>query len=143
MAVGPAVPPELLILGATALCLDEPLRERFAGLSPATRQFGTLMAAGTAFLVLAPQTPLLEAMLKVVVRDVLPPQHRADEVHAHIKRLAPLLDQPPGEIERTMHGLGRNRADRLHRAWLRGFFVPRGFALERPEPRSEGPDSDE
>jgi len=25
--------------------------------------------------------------------------------------------------------MGRRRADRVHRAWLRGFFVPRGMML--------------
>jgi hypothetical protein len=132
VAAGPQTSPELIVLGATARCLTEPLRASLADLPPTTAAFCALMAAGTAFLARAPTSDKVDAMLRIVVRDVLPPQHRAEEVHAHIQRLAPRLDQPPGEIERTMHGLGRNRADRLHRAWLRGFFVPRGVALERP-----------
>ncbi len=39
-------------------------------------------------------------------------------------------DQPPGEIERLVDGLAKGRLDRLHRAWLRDFFTPRGTVLK-------------
>jgi hypothetical protein len=73
----------------------------------------------------------LDRLLVDVVQHVLPPQHRAETLTRRIQKLADrgLFDQPPGEIERTLHGLGRRRADRVHRAWQRAFFVPRGVTI--------------
>jgi len=98
-----------------------------ADLPAETRRFAALMAAGTAALEHLTGAAL-DALLVDVVHHVLPPQHRGEEVARHVGALTArrLLDQPPGEIERTIHGLARRRADRVHRAWTRGFFVPRG-----------------
>ena len=82
----------------------------------------------------------LDGLLIDTTRSLIPPQHRADEIERRIASLARrgLIDQPPGEIERTIHGLGRRRPDRLHRAWLRGFFVPRGVVVPGVRPNAEG-----
>ncbi|MFO0744765.1 MAG: hypothetical protein U1F43_03705 [Myxococcota bacterium] len=124
VAVGSGTEPTLVALGAVALEL-EALYPRT--LPRETRHFAALMAAGTR---VAAQLPseALDLLLLDVTRHVLPPQHRQEELAAHVNALvkADLLDQPPGEIERTIHGMGRRRADRVHRAWTRAFFVPRG-----------------
>lgn len=129
LAAGPEVSAELLLLGLIAQPHAARLSERFSHVDDEARRFGVLMAAGTAFLSLAPASDLVDRVLLAVVRELLPPQHRGDAVVRWIDRLAPDLDQPPGEIERTAHGLSRRRADRVHRAWTRGFFVPRGDVM--------------
>ncbi|MCC6625559.1 MAG: hypothetical protein IT385_30250 [Deltaproteobacteria bacterium] len=132
VAVGPDTPPTLVGLGVVALVHDF---ERAIPLDvPApTRRFTALMAAGTRALDHV-RGAALDALLEDVTRHLLPPQHRADELAAHVHALERrgLLDQPIGEIDRTIHGLGRRRADRVHRAWQRGFFLVRGGAAPAP-----------
>jgi len=125
IVVAPDGSPGLVGLGLLALVHDlEPAIPR--EVPAVTRRFTALMAAGTHALAHV-SGPALDALLVDVVRHLLPPQHRAAELAAHVRALTSrgLLDQPPGEIERTIHGLGRRRADRVHRAWQRGFFVVR------------------
>ena len=95
-----------------------------------TRHFTLLMAAGSVLVKRLPDAHV-DKLLVDTTRLLIPPQHRENLIEKRILSLSNrnLLDQPPGEIERTIHGLQRRRADRLHRAWLRGFFVPRGVEL--------------
>jgi len=124
VAVGAGTLPTLAALGGVALDLEA----RYpAALAADTKRFAAWMWAGS---LVTPRlaSDALDRLLIDATQYLLPPQHRQDELEHHVLVLAraKLLDQPPGEIERTIHGLGRRRADRLHRAWTRGFFVPRG-----------------
>lgn len=131
--VGPEAVPEILLLAALALPHAARLETGYLAsvreVTPAARRFGVLMVGGSLLHHREPPSELLDRVLKAVVQDVLPPQHRGDEVARWINGMASCLDQPPGEIERTIHGLSRRRADRVHRAWVRRFFVPRGDPL--------------
>ncbi|MCB9735695.1 MAG: hypothetical protein H6745_24170 [Deltaproteobacteria bacterium] len=91
-----------------------------------------LHVAGSALVVHAQlRSDALDALLVAATSALLPPQHQGDRLGGLVARLVALdaLDQPPGEIERLTRGLQRRYSDRLHRAWQRGFFVPRGFDL--------------
>lgn len=123
VAVGSNTPPTLVALGSLALDLEAHYPAR---VPPETRRFAALMWAGTKALPRL-SSDALDQLLIDATQHLIPPQHRADELARHVRALTKLdlLDQPPGEIERTVHGLGRRRADRLHRAWSRGFFAPR------------------
>lgn len=127
VAVGAGTPPSLAALGVAALDLEALYP---AELARDARRFAAWMAAGTR---VAPRlaSGALDRLLEDVVHHLLPPQHRQDELEAHVRALfaTGLMDQPPGEVERTIHGMGRRRADRVHRAWTRGFFVPRGAVV--------------
>lgn len=69
-----------------------------------------------------------EALLKTAGRALLPARGDEDRARDEIWALArEVLDQPPGEVGRMASGWHRGRTDRLHRAWQRGFFVPRGL----------------
>lgn len=130
---GPDASPEILLLAALVLPHAARLETGYLSsvreVTPAARRFGVLMVGGSLLHYREPPSALLDQVLKSVVQDVLPPQHRGDEVARWINSMASCLDQPPGEIERTIHGLSRRRADRVHRAWVRRFFVPRGDLL--------------
>lgn len=72
----------------------------------------------------------VDALLKTLGRSLLPGSGREAIQHAQLLRLAgSILDQSPGEVARIASGLHQGRTDRLHRAWSRGFFVPRGVSL--------------
>jgi hypothetical protein len=135
ICAGPEASPEVLVLAALVLPFVTSLEAHISAapvpkrISAAARRFAILMVGGSLLHEAAPPTAVLDQILVSVVRDVLPPQHRGEEVERWIKQVTPLLDQPPGEIERTIHGLARRRADRGHRAWVRRFFVPRGYPL--------------
>lgn len=138
VASGPGLTASLGLLGACALEVEEAVRAGLPGeLGPETVRFVALMVAGSVLVAAGLEGAALDALLIDTTRGLIPPQHRADEIERRIAGLSRrgLIDQPPGEIERTIHGLGRRRADRLHRAWLRGFFVPRGVEIPgvRPE----------
>lgn len=130
---GPDASPEILLLAALVLPHAARLETGYLAsvrdVTPAARRFATLMVGGSLLHYREPPSALLDQVLKTVVQEVLPPQHRGDEVARWINSMASCLDQPPGEIERTIHGLARRRADRVHRAWVRRFFVPRGDLL--------------
>lgn len=130
---GPEAVPEVLLLAALVLPHAARLEEAYLAsvrpVSAMARRFGVLMVGGSLLQQREPPSALLDRVLTAVVQEVLPPQHRGDEVARWIYAMESCLDQPPGEIERTIHGLSRRRADRVHRAWVRRFFVPRGDAL--------------
>jgi len=132
IAFGPGLVPTLAVLGAAALGVEDAVVSALpAGVDPALAHFFVLMVAGSLLVREGAAGEGLDRLLVDVVQHVLPPQHRAETLTRPIQKLADrgLFDQPPGEIERTLHGLGRRRADRLHRAWLRAFFVPRGATV--------------
>lgn len=129
VAAGPGVSAELLVLGVLAMPVARALEERFARASHEARRLGALMVAGSRLVAMRPPDEVLEPVLEAVVRELFPPQHRQEELERLVRALVPELDQPPGEIERAIRGMGRRRADRVHRAWLRGFFVPRGLRI--------------
>ncbi len=131
VATGPGLPDTLALLGAAALSIkDAVLGALPEELMAETRHFTLLMAAGSVLVKRLPDAHI-DKLLVDTTRLLIPPQHRENLIEKRILSLSNrnLLDQPPGEIERTIHGLQRRRADRLHRAWLRGFFVPRGVVL--------------
>lgn len=132
VASGPGIPASLGLLGACALEVEEAVRAGLPEeLGPETARFVACMVAGSILVTAGLEGGALDALLVDATRTLIPPQHRAEENERRIASLARrgLIDQPPGEIERTIHGLGRRRPDRLHRAWLRGFFVPRGVDI--------------
>ncbi len=67
----------------------------------------------------------VDTLLAAVAESELPTRYEGPAFIERIERLAPRLDQPPGEIVRLSKGLSRRYTDRLHRAWERGFFLPR------------------
>ncbi len=68
-----------------------------------------------------------EVLLETAGRSLLPARGDEDRAREAIRSLVgAVLDQPPGEVGRITSGWHRGRTDRLHRAWERGFFVPRG-----------------
>lgn len=132
IAFGPGLVPTLAVLGAAALDVEDLVVSALpAGIDPAIAHFIVLMVAGSVLVRAGAVGEGLDRLLVDVVQHVLPPQHRAETLTRRIQKLADrgLFDQPPGEIERTLHGLGRRRADRVHRAWQRAFFVPRGVTI--------------
>lgn len=129
VAAGTEVSAELIFLAVAAMPFAEEVERRFERAPFAARRLATLMIGGSRIVRARPSDALIERVLVAVVRELLPPQHRQVELEKMIRKLVPELDQPPGEIERAIKGMGRRRADRVHRAWLRGFFVPRGMVL--------------
>jgi len=141
VASGPGMPATLGLLGACALEVEDVVRAGLPEeLGAETARFVACMVAGSVLVSAGLEGAALDALLIDATRTLIPPQHRADEIERRIAKLARrgLLDQPPGEIERTIHGLGRRRPDRLHRAWLRAFFVPRGVEIPGVRPSQEG-----
>jgi len=132
VAAGPGMPASLWLLGAVALGIEEVVMSALPeDLPDETRHFVVCMVAGSVLLAAGIGVGALDAVLADTTRVLVPPQHRDGVIEKRIYSLEKrgLLDQPPGEIDRTIHGLGRRRADRLHRAWQRGFFVPRGLVV--------------
>jgi len=126
VATGPGTPGALAALAAVGARL--PLDERVAALLPEDRDQVRLHCAGSVLALELGDGPEMTTLLEAVADALLPPQHQGRRVVEMIERVraAGLLDQPPGEIERLAQGMARRYPDRLHRAWLRGFFVPRG-----------------
>ncbi len=132
VAAGPGMPASLGLLGAVALGIEDVVMSALPEDLPAeTRHFVVCMVAGSVLLAAGIGPGALDAVLTDTTRVLVPPQHRDGVIEKRIYSLEKrgLLDQPPGEIDRTIHGLARRRADRLHRAWQRGFFVPRGLTV--------------
>ena len=74
----------------------------------------------------------VDQLLHHVGRDLLPQPGSEGIAQAQLQRLAEtVLEQPHGEVERIASGMHQGRTDRLHRAWSRGFFLPRGVNLEQ------------
>ena len=141
VASGPGMPASLGLLGACALEVEEVVSSGLPEqLGPETARFVAWMVAGSVLVSAGLEGAALDGLLIDTTRTLIPPQQRADEIERRIASLARrgLIDQPPGEIERTIQGLGRRRPDRLHRAWLRGFFVPRGVVVPGVRPNAEG-----
>ena len=126
VAVGHGTPGAVAALAAIAARI--PVDPRLAALPQEDVDLVRLHCAGSTLAAALGDVPEIGAVLAAVVDTLLPPQHQGRRTVDMIARLraADLLDQPPGEIERLGKGLARRYADRLHRAWLRGFFVPRG-----------------
>lgn len=122
-------PAILVVLAAIASHL--PTGALPAALDEADARDVALHMAGSALVLEPLPSDALDGLLLASTTALLPPQHQGDRLAGLVDRLVALnaLDQPPGEIERLTRGLQRRYSDRLHRAWLRGFFVPRGFDL--------------
>ncbi len=124
VAAGLDAPPSLCLLARAALHPAAVIGRALPSLDLAVARFAALMIAGAT---LAPTLPssALDQLLTDVADHLLPPQHRARETEALLAacREAGLLRDHPGELERIVHGLSRRRADRVHRAWLRGSFA--------------------
>ena len=74
----------------------------------------------------------VDPLLHHVGRDLLPQPGSEGIAQAQLQRLAEtVLEQPHGEVERIASGMHQGRTDRLHRAWSRGFFLPRGVDLDQ------------
>lgn len=74
----------------------------------------------------------VDPLLESVGRDLLPRTGSEAIQKEQLLRLAEsVLDQPPGEVERIASGFHQGRTDRLHRAWSRGFFYPRGLSTKK------------
>lgn len=132
VALGPKAPAELALLGAVALGVSGAVRAELPlDLDPEVAHFVEHMVAGTVLVNAGVAPAALDAILIQTTRALIPPQHRGGVLESRIRRLQreDLIDQPPGEIDRTIHGLSRRRADRLLRAWQRGFFLPPGLTL--------------
>jgi len=132
IASGVGMPATLGLLGAAALGIEGPVMAALPDdLPDETRHFVVLMVAGSVLLAAGIGPQALDRLLTDATRVLIPPQHRDGVIEKLIYSLEKrgLLDQPPGEIDRTIHGLARRRADRLHRSWQRGFFVPRGSTV--------------
>ena len=72
----------------------------------------------------------VDRLLNQVGRELMPQPGSEGIAKAQLIRLGEsVLEQAYGEIERIGSGLHQGRTDRLHRAWSRGFFVPRGVSL--------------
>ena len=129
VAAGLETPPSLCRLARAALHPAAVIARALPAVARPVRRFSALMIAGAA---LAPTllSADLDALLTDVATHLLPPQHRGAETEALLLacRDAGLLRDHPGEIERLIHGLSRRRADRVHRAWLRGSFALPGDA---------------
>jgi len=130
LAAGPQTPGIAAALAAVAARL--PLGATLGGLSEEHAWLTRLHVAGSALVALPRASEDLDALLEAAAAELLPPQHQSERLGQLVTALreGDLLDQPPGEIERLTRGMQRRRVDRLHRAWQRGFFVPRGFDLE-------------
>lgn len=124
--VGFGTPGAMVVLATIAGAL--PTDPRLDALPAEDRAWVRLQCAGSVLAVTLGDSPEIGTVLEAVADVLLPPQHQGDRVLELIGRFrdAGLFDQPPGEIERLGQGLARRYSDRLHRAWLRGFFVPRG-----------------
>jgi hypothetical protein len=137
VGIGPRVSGAAVLLEAVGSRLgpavDAAIASLTSSLSPAARRLTVRQTAATALLRAGGDEMDPEALLGQVIHDLVgggPPA--AADLRARIAELelARILDQAPGEITRIADGLAGRRADRLHRAWIRGFFVPRGFDLD-------------
>ena len=90
------------------------------------------MHIGATILVAKPEfSGHLDQLLSDVGRDLLPQPGSEGIARAQLQRVAEtVLEQAHGEVERIASGLHQGRTDRLHRAWSRGFFLPRGVSLD-------------
>ncbi len=101
-----------------------------SALTRADRQLVWLNTAASALLRLPGFEPWIEPLLAAVGPTLMAPVGAEEGYAARLDALVgPVLEQPVGELQRMQKGLTKRRLDRLHRAWLRDFFVPRGVDL--------------
>lgn len=132
LACGAGTLPSIALLGVAAAELaSDVLAALPEEIAFEARHFALCMVGGSVLIARGLPPAELDQVLADATRVLVPPQHREGVLERWVAALARrgLLDQPPGEIERTIHGLGRRRADRMWRAWRRGFFVPRGLSV--------------
>ncbi len=73
----------------------------------------------------------VDPLLNQVGKTLLPQPGSEGIAQAQLERLAETtLEQAHGEVQRIASGMHMGRTDRLHRAWSRGFFLPRNTTLE-------------
>ncbi len=130
IAAGPEAPGATVILAAVAARMPYP--QTLSWLPAQDLHIVRLHIAGTAIAKRTKRPEELAPLLRDAAHALLPPQHQGHRVTDLVGRLTArdMLDQPPGEVERLTRGLAQRHADRLHRAWLRAFFVPRGYPLD-------------
>jgi hypothetical protein len=136
---GVAVGPKLLVSiagsGYHALlsCIASSLRPLLAlpTLSGFDRHVLELHVAATVLISIPAFETHIDPLLAGIGRDLLPKPGSEAIARTQLARLAELaLEQAHGEVERIASGMHQGRTDRLHRAWLRGFFIPKGLTLE-------------
>jgi hypothetical protein len=99
-------------------------------LTPYLRYLAEIHLAATALIRIPAFDSHVEALLTTAGKQLRPFKGGEGQARRWIRRIARIyLDQPPGEIGKITAGLHQNRTDRLHRAWSRGFFIPKGFNL--------------
>lgn len=129
LIAAPRSEPGVVLLAALAGKLRQSLPLR--AMSPYQRD---VVAGHTAASVLVREPAFadhIDELLRQVGRLVFPARAERPRFIRETQELVSQFgDQPPGEIERLVDGMAKGRLDRLHRAWLRDFFVPRGFALK-------------
>lgn len=125
--VPPGCSPALATLSLLAADLEAvmPLEGMTA---PEAHEFRVHVAA-TAWIGRAEVRGELDTHLAALTPLLCAPMGHPDAFSARFGRWAAQLDQAPGEIGRIHDGMVARRSDRLHRAWVRGFFVPAGVDL--------------
>ena len=128
VGVGPRS--EALLAVLTAVGVELGLAMPLHDLNRQERRYLCLQVAASAILEATGDEEALSPWLAHALTFLSPVPSGREAHNAMIRGMAArLLDQPPGEIERISEGLCRAQAPRLHRAWRRGFFVPRDFDL--------------
>lgn len=101
------------------------------GLNAKERRLVSLHVAASAILRATGDDEALTPWLAHALTFLAPVPSAREGHNAMIRGIAAqALDQPPGEVERISDGLCRGQAQRLHRAWRRGFFIPASFDLD-------------
>lgn len=128
LCVGPRSVPELALLAWHAY-EDWPFLDAWP-MADADRYLLALHLGATRLLRLGLTSEQLDRLLTTAGAALLPLRGREEAGRAFLHRVAKAcLDQPYGEIERIASGFHSARTDRVHRAWERGFFVPRGLTI--------------
>lgn len=127
VVAGPTAPAGVVLLAAIAALVarDLPLADD----PPGIRALIHHHLAGA----VAVRIPTLAADVEVLLNDargLLPQRQGSARFAERVRSLASRLPQAHGEVERIAEGLAAGRTDRMHRAWLRAFFAPRGFDLD-------------
>ena len=103
----------------------------FPELTPGMQHRIELHVAASACLRLPAFADHVDKLLETAGGWLRPARGSEKAAQAEIDLMAEIcLKQPPGEVGRIASGLYQGRVDRLHRAWERGFFVPKGFDLD-------------
>jgi len=134
VATGGRAPAELVMVGLHGARYRE-LVEAQDDLSEADRTLLELHLGATFLVQTQPPRVDIDQLMTTAGRALLPLRGEEEAGRVFLQRLGDTcLDQPPGEIARIASGFHSGRTDRLHRAWERGFFVPRGAKLIAPDP---------